>query len=178
MTASSAMACAQLSGMLVFGTAARWYVMPWLKSQPRATALTPLLWIHAFRGVALQLYAAQAAGFRISDSVRDHNIVGDVLGMMLALTALVGLRYRIRYATALVWLLVVETIADLATGLPKAFQEHAMGSASGVTWLVLVYYAPLVMISTALIVWQLVSRRSESIQFEALRTGVPMPLPS
>jgi hypothetical protein len=39
-------------------------------------AITPLLWIHAFRHVALQLFSAQAFGFAIPDLTRDEIVYG------------------------------------------------------------------------------------------------------
>jgi hypothetical protein len=38
-----------------------------------------------------------------------------------------------------------------------------MGAASGVTWLILGFYVPLLVVSLALIIWQLYSRRGEAI---------------
>src|SRR5215468_9605651 len=82
---------------------ATWYVIPWLKSRSRADALTALLWVQAFRYVALQIFSAQKFGFAVSDGARDQIAAGDVAGMILALIAIVALRYRLRVATLLVW---------------------------------------------------------------------------
>jgi hypothetical protein len=41
-----------------------------------------------------------------------------------------------------------------------------MGAASGVTWLVLVFFVPLVIVSLVLIIWQLYSRRGEALDRE------------
>jgi len=163
MNTITAIGLAQLSSLIVLVLCALWYVVPWLKARSLADALVPLLWVHAFRSVALQLYSAQQTGFPISDAVRDHNVFGDLAGMVIALLAIAALRYRVRYALALVWLLVAETVVEVATGMPAAARDHALGFASGATWLVLVYYVPLVLVSLVLIVWQLVSRRSEPI---------------
>jgi hypothetical protein len=35
-----------------------WYVAPWLGTQQRGEALTLLLWVHAFRHVALEIFSA------------------------------------------------------------------------------------------------------------------------
>src|SRR5438874_3224573 len=63
-----AQACAQLLSLIVLATAARWYLVPWLKNRTRADALIALLWVHVFRYVALQVFSAQRDGFPISDS--------------------------------------------------------------------------------------------------------------
>jgi hypothetical protein len=140
-----------------------WYVVPWLRARPRAEALTPLIWVHVFRNLVLQLYSAQQAGFTISDSARDHNVIGDVVGMALALVTLISLRHRARVSIVLVWLLIVETFWDIGTAMPEAITSHTLGQVSGITWLILAYYVPVMIICLVLTIWQLMSRSRESI---------------
>lgn len=158
-----AQAGAQILSLIVFGTMAKWYAAPWLQTRARADALIPLLWIHVFRYVALQAFSAQRDGFPISDGGLMEIVLGDVGGMAIALATIVALRYRARPAIPLAWLLVVETIFDTFTNIRGGIQENLMGAASGVTWLILGYYVPLLIVSLALIIWQLVARRSEAI---------------
>jgi hypothetical protein len=42
-------------------------------------------------------------------------------------------------------------------------QEHLLGAAGGVTWMILAFYVPLVVVSLVLIAWQLVTRRGEML---------------
>lgn len=154
---------AQISSLFVFVTIARWYVVPWIRSRDRADALIPLLWVHAFRYVALQAYSAQQAGFPISDEGRDHIVYGDVTGMILAMIAIAALRHRARWSIPLVWLLVAETATDTVTNVIGGIREHLFGAASGVTWMVLSFYVPLLMVSLGLLVWQLLTRRGEPL---------------
>jgi hypothetical protein len=158
-----AQAGAQLLSLIVFGTMARWYVAPWLKTLGRADALVPLLWIHVFRYVALQAFSAQRDGFPISDGGLMEIVVGDVAGTILSLATIFALRYRARLAIPLAWLLVAETIFDTVTNIRGGIHENLMGAASGVTWLILGFYVPLLVVSLALIIWQLYSRRGEAI---------------
>jgi len=119
-----------------------WYVAPWLRKAGRAAALMPLLWVHAFRHVALQVFSAQRAGLAVSDTLRDQIAYGDLLGMALAVLALAALRARARAAIPLVWLFVAATCADLLNALVGGMREGMLGHASGVTWLILVFYVP------------------------------------
>ncbi len=50
-----------------------------------SAAIVPLVWVHAFRHIALQLFSHQAAGFPISDAARDQIAYGNLAGMILAL---------------------------------------------------------------------------------------------
>src|SRR5437899_2188817 len=63
-----AQAFAQLLSLIVLATAARWYLVPSLKSRTRADALIALLWVHVVRYVALHVSSAQRDGFPISHS--------------------------------------------------------------------------------------------------------------
>jgi hypothetical protein len=161
MSLMSAAALASLISFALFALIAVWYVAPWLGSQQRAEALAPLLWVHAFRYVALQIFSAQQFGFAVSSGVRDEIAAGDVIGAILAVIAIVALRYRARMAPFLVWVFVAETVIDLANSTIAGIREQLFSTASGVTWLILTFYVPLLWISLGLIVWQLFSRRGE-----------------
>lgn len=158
-----AQAGAQLLSLIVFGTIAIWYVAPWLRTLGRAEALVPLLWIHVFRYSALQAFSAKRDGFPISDGGLMEIVVGDVGGMVIALAALFALRYRSRLAIPLAWVLVVETIVDTFLNIRGGIHENLMGAAGGVTWFILGFYVPLLIVSVTLIIWQLFARRGEAM---------------
>ena len=167
LTQQAAQALAQASSLAVFATMAIWYVAPWLNSRGRAAALTPLLWIHVFRCVALQTVSAQHAGFPISDGGRDEIISGDFAGAILAALAIVALRRRARWSIPLVWLLVAETAFDTVTNVMGGIRERLFGAASGVTWFILSFYVPVIIVSLGLLVWQLYTRRGEALTSSA-----------
>ena len=68
MTLMGAAALGSLLSFAIFALMAVWYVAPWLATHQRAEALTPLLWVHAFRHIALQIFSAQKFGFAVSDA--------------------------------------------------------------------------------------------------------------
>jgi hypothetical protein len=147
----------------IFALVAGWYVAPWLRTQQLAAALTPLVWVQVFRDIALQIFSAQHFGFLVSAPTRDMIAYGDVAGTILALLSLVALRYRSQMAVPLVWILVLETAVDLLYGTVAGLHEQLFEKAFGVTWLILAFYVPMLWVSLALTVWQLYSRRSESL---------------
>jgi len=140
-------------------------VAPWLANRPRAEALTALLWVQAFRVVALQIFSAQHFGFAVSDETRDVIVFGDVTGSILAVGAIVALRYRANIAAVLIWVLVAETVFDLAYTSFLGVREHLYESASAVTFLIVTFYVPLLWVNLCLVVWQLYSRRHEALSF-------------
>jgi hypothetical protein len=158
-----AQASAQFTTLFVLVMVARWYIIPWLNSHARADALIALLWVHVFRYVALQVFSAQQTGFPISDGGAMEIVVGDVGGAVIAFIAIALLRRRARLAIPLAWLLVAETAYDTVSNIHGGVQEHLMGAASGVTWMILVFFVPMVVVSGVLMAWQLVARRGEEL---------------
>jgi hypothetical protein len=164
MTVTSAHAIAQFCSLAVFVTLGVWYVAPWVRGRARADALIPLLWVHVFRYVALQVYSAQQAGFPISDAGRDLIVRGDLIAAALAAIAIVALRWRVKASPVLVWLLVAETAIDVVRNVRTVgMREHRGGFENGVEWMITTFYVPLVVVSLGLIVWQLVERRGEPL---------------
>ena len=169
-----AQAASQFITLFVLAMVARWYVVPWLNSRPRADALIALLWVHVFRYVALNVFSAQHDGFPISEGGAMEIVVGDVAGAVIAFAAIALLRRGSRLAIPLVWLLAAETAYDTVSNIHGGVQEHLMGAASGVTWMILVFFVPTVVVSTVLVAWQLYARRGEALdpsQARDLRTG-------
>lgn len=167
-----AQAGGQLVTLLLFITLARWHVMPWLAVRSRAEALIALLWVSVFRYVALQIFVAQRDGFPISTGGALEIVIGDVAGAVIAFAAIVLLRRKAVAGVMLCWLLVAETTIDTFLNIRGGIEEHLMGAASGVTWMILVYFVPAVIVSIGLLAWQLVTRRHEPLA-EGARKGTP-----
>src|SRR5258708_724883 len=113
MSPMPAAALASVLSFVMFAIMTGLYVAPWLAIRQRAEALIPLLWVHAFRHVALQIYSAQQFGFAVSDRARDAIAACDVTCMVLAVISIVALHYLLRMAPVMVWALVAATLVDL-----------------------------------------------------------------
>ena len=158
-----AQAGAQFASLLIYILIARWYVAPWLAARERAEALIALLWLHVFRYVALQIFAAQREGFPISRGGAMEIVIGDVGGAAIALAAIILLRRKSRWGVWLCWLLVAETAIDTFLNISGGVKEHLMGAATGVVWMILVFFVPAIVVSLGLMAWQLVTRRLEAL---------------
>ena len=165
MSLMSAGALASVLSFIMFAIMAVLYVAPWLATRQRPEALTVLLWIHAFRHVALQIYSAQQFGLAVSDAARDQIAIGDVIAAILAVISIVALDYRVRMASVLIWVFVAEATLDLVNSTIAGVREQLFATASGLTWLILTFYVALLWVSLGLIVWQLYSRRHEPLAF-------------
>ncbi len=157
---------AQLLTIVAYGLIAWWYISPWLKRMPFTSALTILLWVHVFRYCVLYLYVAQHEGYPISDVAVAQLVIGDFAGAGLALATIVVLRFRWRLGLVMSWLVVLESILDFLAGILVRSTEPPRADATGVWWLVFVYFAPMILVSLPLMVWQLSVRRNEPLSEE------------
>lgn len=154
---------ATLISVAVFCLVAVWHVAPWLRAQSLAGALAPLLWVHAFRYVALQIFSAAHFGFAVSEGGREQIAYGDVAGAFLALAAITALRYRWRSAIFVTWVFAIESAVDLANATAIGVREQLLATANGLTWVIVNIYAPLLWVSLGLLIWQLYARRREHV---------------
>lgn len=88
-------------------------------------------------------------------------VVGDVAGAIIALLAILAFRRFAKIGIVLSWLLVIETVADVIVGFIRKAHEPLWGKASGVTWLILDLYIPLILVCLPLLVWRLIIWRDE-----------------
>jgi hypothetical protein len=134
-----------------------------LEGRRQIVVQTPLLWIHAFRYVALQLFSAQAFGFAIPGRTRNQIVDGDLIGMGLALATLYALRLQWRIAIPLAWVFVAATVLDLGNAAVMGIREGLFDKAADVSWLILTFYVPALWVSVVLVAWGLWTRRGEPI---------------
>ena len=149
--------------LIVYSLIAIWYVVPWLKKLDKRQALTAPLWVHVFRYLALYLLVAQREGYAISEPVLKVVVIGDLSGAMLALTGIIFLRMRSRLGPIFAALVLVASITDFAVGTYVRSHHGQDPEATGVWWLVFVFFAPLVLVSLPLLGWQLYKRRGEAL---------------
>ena len=163
MTLTTAALLANVLNFVMFAMISIWYVAPWLARLRRADAFAALLWVNAFRDIALQIFSAQHFGVAVSDMTRDVIVAGDLIGMALALSAITALRYGAPIALLLVWAFIAETAFDLVYTSYLGVREQLYESASAVTFLIVGFYVPLLWVTLILIVWQLFSRRHDKL---------------
>jgi len=88
MTAIQILALQIVTNLVVYGLAARWYILPRLAQLPLAEALTPLLLFHALRTLGLTFLIPQTIGVQLPDTFAGPAAYGDLLAAGLALLAL------------------------------------------------------------------------------------------
>ena len=164
MDAEKAIYLGQALNMFVCIALAVWYVVPRLRTLSRARALMALTAVHLGRTLCLELYSSQDAGLKMANAIRDQIVIGDLIGWALALVILFSLHSRLRLSIALLWLLAIETFVDMGLGTVSLIRDGSIGGINGTSWLIVVFYLPIVQVATALSIWQLITRRGESLQ--------------
>jgi hypothetical protein len=134
---------------------ASWYVAPRLSRLPREVALTPLLWVHAFRIVGGTILAPGAVGPGVPTEFRTMIGYGDLATALLALLALIALRTRFTRAIALVWLCVTVGMLDTVNAIIQSIRFSVFTHALGVNWVIVTTYVPALLVSSLLIFMQL-----------------------
>jgi hypothetical protein len=149
--------------LVVYSLIATWHVAPWLKKLDKRQALTALLWVHVFRYLVLYLLVAQREGYAISDQVLTVVVIGDLSGAVLALAGIIFLRTRSRLGPIFAALVLIASITDFFVGTYVRSHHGPDPEATGVWWLVFVFFAPLVLVNLPLLGWQLYRRRGEAL---------------
>jgi hypothetical protein len=157
------MRLAQLVSLIVFGLAGLFLIAPWLKRRGRAHALIALLAVHVFRVVVLFEVQAQHNGYPISNTAVTEIVVGDLLGAAMAVVAILLLRARSSFGVILAWLVILETIVDIAVGVHRRIIEPLHADVAGIMWAILVFFVPLMLVTLPLLAWQLIVRRKEPL---------------
>jgi hypothetical protein len=145
--------------LVAYGLIAWWYVAPRLSKLPREVALAPVLWVHAFRIVGGTILAPGAVAAAVPAEFRTMIGYGDMATAVLALVALLALRYHLSAAVALVWLCLGVGLLDTLNAIIQSMRFSVFSDALGVNWVIVTMYVPALLVSVLIFI-QL--RRSSS----------------
>jgi uncharacterized membrane protein len=87
--------------------------------------------------------------------------LGDMATALLALLALIALRARIPAAIGLVWLFLVVATLDTLNAIIQSIRFNVFPHALGLNWVIVTIYVPALLVSSVLILIQLL-RRTEA----------------
>lgn len=121
-----------LLSTLIFGILARVYAWPRLRTMELRAALTPILFVHAFRHLGLMFLERGATVPGMPAAFARPAAYGDFVAALLALACLGALALRPRFAVPLVWLFGIEGTVDLFAAIALATKYgavHFMGAA-------------------------------------------------
>jgi hypothetical protein len=148
--------------LVAYALIAVWYVAPRLARLPAEVAVVPLLWVHVFRIVGGTILAPGSVADGVPPDFRQMIGYGDLATAVLALLALVALRARFGGALALVWLCIGVGFADTVNAIIQSMRDNIFTYALGVNWVIVAVYVPALLVSSVLIVMQLLGPRRAS----------------
>jgi len=141
--------------LIAYALAARWYVVPRLRQLPPAVALVPLVWVHVIRIVGGSILAPASVGPGVPAEFRTMIGYGDMVSAALALVVLLALRNGWRRATTLAWVFVGVGMLDTVNAIIQSTRFNVFDEPLGVNWLIVTAYVPALLVSSYLIVIQL-----------------------
>ena len=141
--------------LIAYALAARWYVVPRLRPLPVAVALVPLVWVHVFRIVGGSILAPGSVDAGVPSEFREMVGYGDMVTAMFALVTVIVLRSRWSHAIAFVWIFVVVATLDTVNAIIQSMRYSVFDDPLGVNWVIVTLYVPALLVSTYLIVVEL-----------------------
>lgn len=142
--------------LAAYALIALWYIVPRLSRKPREIALQPLVWVHAFRMIGGTVLAPGAVGAGVPLLFQKMIGYGDLVTAFLALLALAALHARLPRAIMLVWLVVLVGMSDTINAIIQSMRYDVFTHPLGVNWVIVTTYVPALLVSSVLILWQLI----------------------
>ena len=145
---------------VAFFLVSKYYIWPALSRMPADAALQALVATNIFRHLGLVfLVTPQVVAATVPHSWTNPVAFGDVITVVLAMIAFVGLAQRKSWARGVTWLFNIVGLADLlmafGTGIPAGAWDFNMGSA----WYITTFLAP-IFITIHLMVFGLLRRKA------------------
>ena len=149
-----------IASVSVFGLIAVWYVLPYLTTIPRNSALIPLLFVHAFRYVGMTLLVPGMIDPTLTRGFLSSAAYGDLLEAVLALASIFALRSNFKFAIPLVWVANTWGFVDLLNAIRSVLQVNLPSYNLSTIWYIYVFFGPLVIVSHLMIFWILIKSKS------------------
>jgi hypothetical protein len=131
----------------MFSLVSRWVVAPWLATQSQQDALFWLTLPHAFRYIGMVFLVPGVVAQPLPDYFAIPAAYGDLAASVLAISALVLLRFGWKGTMGLVWLFNVVGTVDLL----NALRHLEVVSDFGSVWYIPTFFVPLLLVSHIMI---------------------------
>lgn len=140
------------------------YLAPSARRRELASALIMLLWFHAFRHIAMQIFSAsEIGGLQATETAQRTIAFGDLATAVLAVVTIAVLHRRLEAGRWLAWITAVFGTVDLVSATITGIGEHLTDTATDLSWLNLAFYVPILWVTAIMLFWQLYTRRHEPL---------------
>ena len=130
--------------VMIFAIVAKWYIAPALNKLPIHDALVPLFLVHALRYLPSSAFAPGQVDPKIPMDAMAGIAYGDLASAILALIAVVFLRYRWSGAVGIAWLVNAVTSLDWLYAGFLAASSQLVTYRMGGNWYIINYYVPVI----------------------------------
>lgn len=151
-----------LVGLVVFLMVGLWYLLPRLSTLSLEASLTPLLLFSAFRVNGLYFLVPGVASPDIPRGFALPTAYGDAATAILAMVAVVALRYWPSAGVALTWTYGVLGSLDLLNALAQVVIQDVMPVHLAATWILPTINVPTLMVAHLLLFVLLIRTRREA----------------
>lgn len=147
--------------LLIYTFIAVWYVLPKLLTMEWQKAVVPLLLVHCFRYGPLTLLMPGQVSPEVNLEVAQTIAYGDLLSGILALIAVVMVRYQVNGAKGMVWLFTLVGFGDVAFASFKGISAGLLDLPIGFNLYILNFYVPMLIVTHILII-RLLTKRAKT----------------
>lgn len=141
-----------LMSLFVVALIAAWYVAPWLARLSATAALSILLLPHAFRHIGMSFMVPNLNSGGLPEAFATSASYGDLVSAILAIAALLALRWGSVVALPLVWIFNTLGTFDLVNALRQAEAIDYFGA----TWFIPTFFVPVLLVTHLMIFARLV----------------------
>lgn len=134
---------------------ALWYIAPMLARLSTTAALSILLLPHAFRHIGMSFMVPNLNNGGLPEAFATGASYGDLLSAVLAIFALIALRWESVVAIPLVWICNTLGTVDLMNALRQAEAIDFFGP----TWFIPTFFVPVLLVSHYMIFVRLLRLR-------------------
>jgi len=145
--------------LVIFALIAMWYIAPALDRLPIHTALVPLFLVHTLRYLPSTAFAPGQVDPKLPMGAMATIAYGDLASAILALVAVVFLRYRWAGSIAVAWLVNILASLDWLNGGFVAASNQFPTYALGGNWYIVNYYVPVIGVVHVMIFRRLLKAR-------------------
>ena len=147
--------------LLAYAALAVWFVLPWLQTKSRATALSILIFPQTFRFIGVTLLVPGVVAPELPEAFARHTAIGDKVTTLLAWLSLIALRAGWRLAIPAVWLFNLVGLGDLLLNLGRGVRLQ-VAAQLGAAWFGPAFIVPGMLVIHVLVFVFLVRARSDS----------------
>ena len=144
--------------LIAYALIMAWFIHPVLKGKTWTVAVVPLLLVHVFRYGPLTLLMPEQVDMNIALTARETIAYGDFVSGLLALVAVVLVRYKLSGAKIAVWVFSVVGLLDVIWATKTGMQAGMLDHFIGFNLYILNFYVPMLIVTHVMIIKYLLKK--------------------